>query len=221
MKYERDPDTIYRQSWTIVENETDLSPFLDDGLHKVVVRMVHACAMTDITPDIRFTQDFVSAAIEAIAKGAPILCDGMMTVSGISRRHLRRDDQIVPPRFDEATAQKAQKAQTTQSAMVVESWRSMLEGSFVVVGNAPTALFRLLEMIDEEKGKIKPAAIVGLPVGFVGAAESKQNLCNNPYHLPYITLLGRRGGSAMAAAATNALLLLAQKGAKFATDSGH
>lgn len=221
MKYERDPDTIYRQSWTIVENETDLSPFLDDGLHEVVVRMVHACAMTDITSDIRFTQDFVNAAVQAIAKGAPILCDSMMTVSGISRRHLRRNDQIVPPRFDEATVQKAKNAQTTQSAMVAESWWSMLAGSLVVIGNAPTALFHLLEMIAAEKGKIKPAAIVGFPVGFVGAAESKRNLCNNLYQLPYITLLGRRGGSAMAAAATNALLLLAKRDAKFAIDSEH
>ena len=207
MKYVTDPAAIYRQSWAILEREVDLSYFPDDGARDVVRRMVHACGMPDITSDIRVSDEFVGFAGQALASGAPILCDGQMTASGIKGR--LSQNRVFGPNYGEETARKARVAETTQAAVVVESWRPRLKGSVVVIGNAPTALFRLLEIIDESAGTLNPAAVIGLPVGFVGAAESKLALTNNQHQLQFITLLGRRGGSAMAAAAINALLIRA------------
>lgn len=208
MNYLRDPDAIYQQSWKTVEKEADLSSINDVGLREVVIRMIHACGMVEIADDIRYSDDFMTSACEAIHhQGASILCDGMMTVAGILQRHFPKNNRMIAPEFGQQTAADAKRARTTQSAIVAESWRPLLKGAMVVIGNSPTALFRLLEIIDEEEGRAKPAAIIGVPVGFVGAAESKQKLINNRHKIPFITVIGRRGGSAMAAAATNGLLL--------------
>lgn len=196
--YLRDPAEIYRRSFEIIRTEADFSGLPSDA-EPVATRIIHACGMPDIAANLRISPDFVRAAKAAIAAGKPILVDAEMVGQGIIDRHV----PIICTLNDPAARELGIAKGTTRSAAAVELWRDRLDGAIAVIGNAPTALFALLEMIDA--GAPKPAAIVGFPVGFVGAAESKDELHANPRGIPYATLLGRRGGSAMAAAAVNAL----------------
>jgi precorrin-8X/cobalt-precorrin-8 methylmutase len=200
--YIRDPAEIYRRSFATIRAETDLD-CVPPELRAVALRLIHACGMTDILADLRWSDDLPVAARSALAAGAPILTDARMVADGIIDRRLRADGRIVclidaPETTTMATAQA-----TTRSAAAVDLWAPRLAGAVVAIGNAPTALFRLLELLDA--GAPKPAAILAFPVGFVGAAESKAVLAADPRGVPFLTLLGRRGGSAMAAAAVNAL----------------
>ena len=196
--YLRDPAEIYRRSFEIIRAEADFSRLPPDA-EPVATRIIHACGMPEIAADLRISPDFASAAKSAIAAGKPVLVDAEMVGQGIIDRQLT----IICTLNDPAARELGIAKGTTRSAAAVELWRDRLDGAIAVIGNAPTALFALLEMIDA--GAPKPAAIVGFPVGFVGAAESKDELHANPRGVPYATLLGRRGGSAMAAAAVNAL----------------
>ena len=197
--YLRDPAAIYRRSFEIIRAETDFSSLPADA-EPIATRIIHACGMPEITPDLRISADFVSAAQAALANGKPVLVDAEMVRHGIIDKQLN----IICTLNDPKARDIGIASGNTRSAAAVELWRDHLAGSLVVIGNAPTALFALLEMIDA--GAPKPAAIVGFPVGFVGAAESKAELHANPRGIPYATLLGRRGGSAMAASAVNALM---------------
>jgi len=196
--YLKDPAAIYSHSFTLIRREVDLAP-IPRGLRPVALRLVHASGDPDLLKDLRWSDDAAVRAREAVAKGAPILVDSEMVAAGIQRgsrvRCLLNDRRV--PRL-------ARQLGTTRSAAAVELWRPDLAGAVVAIGNAPTALFHLLEMI--AAGAPRPAIILGFPVGFVGAAESKQALAESPLDLAYVTLLGRRGGSAMAAAAVNAFL---------------
>jgi precorrin-8X/cobalt-precorrin-8 methylmutase len=196
--YLRDPAAIYRRSFEIIRAEADFSGLPADA-EPVATRIIHACGMTEIAADLRISPDFVTAATSAIAAGKPVLVDAEMVGQGIIDRHLAIVCTLNDPKAREIGLARG----TTRSAAAVELWHEQLNGALVVIGNAPTALFALLELIDA--GAPRPAAIVGFPVGFVGAAESKEELHANPRGIPYATLLGRRGGSAMAAAAVNAL----------------
>ena len=199
--YVRDPAEIYRQSFATIEAEARLDG-LPEQLRAVARRMIHACGMTDLVDDLAWHGDPVAAARARIAGGAPILSDAQMVASGIIRGRFPKTE-IVCVIAEEAVAETARRLGTTRSAAAVELWRDRLEGAVVAIGNAPTALFRLLDLV--EAGGPQPAAIFGFPVGFVGAAESKQALIDAKLGIPYLTLRGRRGGSAMAAAAINAL----------------
>jgi precorrin-8X/cobalt-precorrin-8 methylmutase len=207
MDYVRDPDEIYRQSFAIVRAETDLSGVPDD-MADVVIRLVHACGMPEIVGDLRWSDGVAAAARTALAAGAPVICDAQMVADGVIAARLPAGNQVVSMIRLPNLARLAQEQGTTRSAAQVELWKPFLPGSIVAIGNAPTALFRLLEIIAEDPTR-KPAAILGFPVGFVGAAESKDALHdgadNGVHDVPYVTILGRRGGSAMAAAAVNAL----------------
>lgn len=196
--YLRDPQAIYARSFAMIRGEVDLSP-LPASAHAIALRIIHACGMTDVVADLRISADFSDAARDAIAAGKPILTDAEMLRHGIIAKELNVICTLNDPRAREIGV----ATKTTRSAAAVNLWRPHLQGAVVVIGNAPTALFALLEMIDE--GAAKPAAIAAFPVGFVGAAESKDELLSNPRGIPYATLLGRRGGSAMAAAVVNAL----------------
>jgi precorrin-8X/cobalt-precorrin-8 methylmutase len=200
--YEKDPAAIYRQSFSIVRSEAELS-HLPDGLKPVAVRLIHACGMTDLPQDLAWSEDVLSAAQDAFARAAPVFCDVEMVVHGVIRSRLPADCDVVCTLNDPAVPALAKDLGTTRSAAAVELWRDRLEGAIVAVGNAPTALFHLLEMI--AAGGPKPALVLGFPVGFVGAAESKEALISNPFKVPFLAVRGRRGGSAMAAAAVNAL----------------
>ncbi len=201
LAYERDAREIYRRSFELIAAEADL-PAVPEGLRPVAIRLMHACGMTDLAADLAYSEDIAAAARAALAAGAPVLCDSEMVAAGIMRRRL--DGNPVEVRLnDPRTAGVARSLGTTRSAAGVELWREHIEGAVVVIGNAPTALFHLLERLDE--GWPRPAAILAFPVGFVGAAESKAELAANPRGIPFLTLLGRRGGSAMAAAALNAV----------------
>lgn len=208
LAYERDPAAIYRQSFATVEAEADLSG-LPDSARPVAVRLIHACGMVEIAQDIICSENLVEKAVEALRSGAPVLCDCEMVRSGVIRRMLPADNDVIATIGDARVAGLAANLGNTRSAAAVELWRDHLEGAVVAVGNAPTALFHLLELLDE--GWPKPAAILGFPVGFVGAAESKAELAANPRGVPFITLSGRRGGSAIASAAVNALSALATR----------
>jgi precorrin-8X/cobalt-precorrin-8 methylmutase len=199
--YIRDGAEIYRTSFAIIRAEADLSRFKGNE-EKLVVRMIHACGMVDIADDIEISAKFAARASEALLRGAPILCDARMVAHGITRSRLPRDNAVICTLDDPGVAPQAAQSGTTRSAAALELWRSHLEGAIVAIGNAPTALFRLLEMLDQ--GAPHPAAIIGVPVGFVGAAESKQALAAQA-RVPFLVVRGRRGGSAMAAAAVNAL----------------
>ena len=201
MDYEKSPSAIYAQSFATVRAEADFSR-LPNGLHPAAIRLIHACGMVDIVDDLAFSPDVHVAADQAITAGAPILCDVEMVGAGIIRRYLSGNEVVVTLN-DPRTAGLAQTLGTTRSAAAVELWRDHIEGAVVAIGNAPTALFQLLEKLDE--GWPKPAAILAFPVGFVGAAESKAELAANPRGVPYLSLQGRRGGSAMASAAVNAM----------------
>jgi precorrin-8X/cobalt-precorrin-8 methylmutase len=196
MDYLRDPSAIYEKSFATIRSEADLSSIAPDA-HTVAIRIIHACGMIDTVNDLRISGAFVAAATKALAR--PILTDAEMVRHGVIDKKLK----IICTLNDTRAREIGIATKTTRSAAAVELWAPHLEGALVVIGNAPTALFRLLELIDG--GFPKPAAIAAFPVGFVGAAESKAELVANPRGIPYATILGRRGGSAMAAALVNAL----------------
>lgn len=200
--YVRDGAEIYRQSFATIRAEADLERF-DGVLERVVVRMIHACGMVDLVGDVAASGGFAAAAEQALRDGAPILCDTSMVASGVTRARLPADNDVVCTLSDPRVAALAEELGTTRSAAALELWRDRLAGSVVVVGNAPTALFRLLEML--EAGAPTPAAVIGVPVGFIGAAESKAALAEHPAAVDHLVVHGRRGGSAIAAAAVNAL----------------
>ncbi len=196
--YINDPAEIYRRSFEIIRAEADFSKLPPDA-EPIATRIVHACGMPEVTHDLRISEDFAKAAAGAIRAGKPILTDAEMVRHGIIGKSLN----VICTLNDRRARDIGLAAARTRSAAAVALWRPHLDGAIAVIGNAPTALFALLEMIDD--GAPKPAAIVGFPVGFVGAAESKDELHANPRGIAYATILGRKGGSAMAAAAINAL----------------
>jgi len=202
MDYIKDGATIYERSFATIRAEADLSS-IDPDLEKVVVRMIHAVGSTDLPKDIAYAKDVVAKGRAALEAGAPILCDGMMVANGITKKRLPNNNQVICTLHQNEVPARAREIGNTRTAAALDFWQSHIEGAVVVIGNAPTALFRLLELLDE--GWPKPAAILGLPVGFIGAAESKQELCANPRDVPFLTIHGRRGGSAMAVAALNAI----------------
>ncbi|GAA1204931.1 precorrin-8X methylmutase [Prauserella alba] len=199
--YIRDGAEIYRHSFATIREEADLA-VLPDDVATVAVRMIHTCGMPDLVDDLAYSLDFVDAGRRALEAGAPILCDANMIASGITRNRLPADNEVVCTLSDERVPRLAEQLNNTRSAAALELWRDRLPGSVVAIGNAPTALFRLLELINEGVGK--PAAIIGVPVGFVGAVESKDLLITRG-PAPHLAVRGRRGGSAMAVAAVNAL----------------
>ena len=202
MDWLHNPDEIYRRSFAIVRDEADLS-IVPDDMTDLAIRLVHACGMPEIIPDLRWSDGAAQAERNAISSGAPVLCDVQMVAEGIMAACLPTKHQIYSMIRLPSVAAIAEEQSTTRSAAQVELWKPLLKGSVVAIGNAPTALFRLLEVIAEEPAQ-KPAIILGFPVGFVGAAESKDALHEIDHGVPYLTLLGRRGGSAMASAAVNA-----------------
>jgi precorrin-8X/cobalt-precorrin-8 methylmutase len=199
--YLRDGPEIYRNSFSIIRSEADLARFQGHA-EKVAVRIIHASGMVEIASDIVMSDDFASKARAALVAGAPIFCDANMVAHGITRARLPANNDVICTLADPAVAGLAETLGTTRSAAALELWRPRLGGSVVAIGNAPTALFRLLDMLDN--GAPLPAAIIGIPVGFVGAAESKDAL-RAFGRCPYLIVEGRKGGSAMAAAAVNAL----------------
>jgi precorrin-8X/cobalt-precorrin-8 methylmutase len=202
-RYVRDPGEIYRRSFALIRAEARLD-HLPPDVAAVAVRLIHACGMVDIAADLAFTLDVTACAQAALAAGAPILCDATMVAAGVIRTRLPSDNEVLCTLQDARVAPLAQRLATTRSAAAVELWRDRLDGALVAIGNAPTALFHLIELL--EKGAPRPAAVLAFPVGFVGAAESKEALIASRLGVPYLTLRGRRGGSALAAAAVNALL---------------
>jgi precorrin-8X/cobalt-precorrin-8 methylmutase len=199
--YIRDGDEIYRRSFAIIRAEADLAGYTP-AEERVAVRVIHACGMVEIARDLVFHPEFAAAASEALKSGAPVLCDAKMVANGITRARLPAQNEIVCTLGDQAVPALAVKLGNTRTAAALELWRPVLKGSVVVIGNAPTALFRLLDMLEE--GAPCPAAIIGMPVGFVGAAESKDALVEFG-RVPYAVVRGRKGGSAMAVAALNAV----------------
>ncbi|KVM70916.1 precorrin-8X methylmutase [Burkholderia gladioli] len=202
LDYLRDGQEIYRQSFATIRSETDLSAIPTD-LEKLAVRVIHACGMVDIVADLRFSAGAGQAGRDALAAGAPILCDARMVAEGITRTRLPAANPVRCTLGEAEVPALAAQLGNTRSAAALELWRPWLAGSVVVIGNAPTALFHLLDMLDA--GAPKPALILGFPVGFIGAAESKAALAADSRGVPYVVVNGRRGGSAMAAAAVNAL----------------
>jgi precorrin-8X/cobalt-precorrin-8 methylmutase len=200
--YLQDGAAIYQRSFAIIRSEADLSGF-SAAESAVVVRMIHSCGLVEAAGHIVFGAGLVAAAREALHAGAPILCDAEMVAHGITRARLPKDNPVICTLRDSSVPDLAARLGTTRSAAALELWGDRLRGAVVAIGNAPTALFRLLEMIDA--GAPHPAAILGIPVGFVGAAESKDELLTNPRGIPFLVVRGRLGGSAMAAAAVNAL----------------
>jgi precorrin-8X/cobalt-precorrin-8 methylmutase len=200
--YLRDGTAIYRQSFAIIRAEADLARF-SDAEADVAVRMLHACGMVEIAKDIMFSEGVIPAARQALRAGAAIICDSEMVSHGVTRARLPANNAVICTLRDPTVPALAEKLGTTLSAAALELWRDRLEGAVVAIGNAPTSLYRLLELLDE--GTPHPAAILGIPVGFVGAAESKEALIANPRGVPFIAVRGRVGGSAMTAAAVNAL----------------
>ena len=198
--YVRDGAEIYRRSFAIIRAEADLGRFPDD-VARVVVRMIHACGMTDLPADVGYSDGVVRAARAALLGGAPVLCDAQMVASGITRRRLPAGNDVVCTLDDPAVPGLAKRLGTTRSAAALDLWGPRLSGAVVAIGNAPTALFRLLELVADGAGK--PAAVLGIPVGFVGAAESKQALASSG--LEYLAVHGRRVGSAVTVAAVNAV----------------
>ncbi|MFF3684451.1 precorrin-8X methylmutase [Streptomyces sp. NPDC002187] len=201
-EYEKDGAEIYRRSFATIRAEADLAG-LPAEVSQVAVRMIHACGMVDLVRDLAHSPDVVIRARQALRAGAPILCDAQMVASGVTRKRLPADNDVICTLSDPSVPALAAQMGTTRSAAALELWRDRLEGSVVAVGNAPTALFRLLEMIED--GAPRPAAVIGMPVGFIGAAESKDALAAHPLGLEHLVVRGRRGGSAMAAAAVNAI----------------
>ncbi len=202
MNYLKDPAAIYEKSFQTIRSEVDLASVPED-VQPLAVRLIHACGMTDLLDDLRYSDDVVRKTREALVDGAKIITDCEMAAAGIIRRMLPASNQIICTLNDPQTPLLAAKHETTRSAAAVQLWEKHLNGAVVVIGNAPTTLFALLERLDVASER--PAAILGFPVGFVGAAESKDALHADPRGVPYATLLGRRGGSAMAGAAVNAI----------------
>lgn len=200
--YIRDGAEIYRRSFATIRAEADLAGLPDD-VARVAVRMIHACGMVDLVADLAWSPGVVAAGRAALRSGAPVLCDATMVASGVTRARLPARNDVVCTLGDSRVPELARKLGTTRSAAALELWRDRLDGAVVAVGNAPTALFRLLELLRE--GAARPAAVLGVPVGFVGAAESKQALAEYGGGLEYLVVNGRRGGSALAAAAVNAI----------------
>lgn len=202
LDYIRDGAEIYRQSFATIRAEADLAAVPAD-LEKLAVRLIHACGMVDVVSDLRFSPGAGLAGRRALAAGAPVLCDARMVAEGITRARLPAANRVICTLADASVPERARALGNTRSAAALELWRPDLEGAIVAIGNAPTALFHLLDMLDA--GAPRPALILGFPVGFIGAAESKAMLAADSRGIPYVALLGRRGGSAMAAAAVNAL----------------
>ncbi|MFF7707708.1 precorrin-8X methylmutase [Pseudomonas sp. NPDC007930] len=200
--YIRDGQEIYRNSFATIRAEARLERIPAD-LEKLAVRVIHACGMVDVVDDLAFSEGAGHAGRKALLAGAPILCDAHMVASGITAARLPANNPVLCTLRDERVPALAKAQGNTRSAVALEYWREHLEGSVVVIGNAPTALFYLLEMLDA--GAPKPALILGFPVGFIGAAESKAMLAADSRGVPFVVVHGRRGGSAMAAAAVNAL----------------
>jgi precorrin-8X/cobalt-precorrin-8 methylmutase len=202
MEYIKNGEEIYRKSFAIIRAETNWKNLPDD-LASVAVRLIHSCGMTDITEDLEASPDAVKIGRNALAGGAAILCDSQMVANGITKARLPKNNPIICTLNHLEVTELARQINNTRSAAALELWRPHLAGAVVAIGNAPTALFHLLELLDQNVAK--PALILGFPVGFVGAAESKTELATNSRGVPFITLHGRRGGSAIAAAAVNAL----------------
>ena len=198
--YEKDAAAIYRWSFAIIRSEADLARFSPIE-ERIAVRVIHACGMVEAAADLVFSADAAEAARDALRAGAPIFCDARMVAEGVTRARLAKNNDVICTLSDPSTPELAAKFRTTRTAAAIELWLPRLGGSVVAIGNAPTALFRLLEAISG--GTPRPAAIIGMPVGFVGAAESKEALIESG--LSAIVMRGRKGGSAMAAAAVNAL----------------
>jgi precorrin-8X/cobalt-precorrin-8 methylmutase len=202
LDYIRDGNAIYDKSFAMIRAEADLSQVPED-LEKVVVRLIHACGMTDLVQDFVASKGAGAIGRAVIANGAPILCDAQMVANGITRSRLGSHNAVICTLNDPTVPALAKQIGNTRSAAAIDLWLPQLAGAVVAIGNAPTTLFRLLELLDE--GAPKPALILGFPVGFVGAAESKAELVANSRGVPFMTVLGRRGGSAIAVAAVNAL----------------
>jgi precorrin-8X/cobalt-precorrin-8 methylmutase len=199
----REPEAIYRASFERIRREAALDP-LPPAICPLAVRLIHACGMSDIVGDLAWTDGAVAAGRHALCDGAPVLVDAEMVAAGIPRRRLPAGNRVVCTLHADEVAGLARELATTRSAAAVELWREHLDGAVVAIGNAPTALFRLLEMLLD--GAPRPALILAFPVGFIGAAEAKEALIAHGEGLEWVTLRGRRGGSALAAAAVNALL---------------
>lgn len=200
--YEKDPAAIYAASFATVRSEARLERFAP-AMQPLVTRLIHACGMVEIADRLAFSPNVVAAGQAALAGGAAVLCDCEMVAAGVIRRHLPAVNPVLVTLNDPCVPDLAARIGNTRSAAAVELWRDHLAGAVVAIGNAPTALFHLLELLDA--GWPKPALILGFPVGFVGAAESKAELAADPRGVPFVALKGRRGGSAMASAAVNAL----------------
>lgn len=202
LDYIRDAAEIYRQSFATIRDEADLSRFPDD-VARVVVRLIHTCGQVDVADHVAYSDDVVAKAHAALVAGAPVLCDSSMVAAGITKSRLPAGNDVVSLVADERAPELAERLGSTRSAAGVDLWADRLGGAVVAIGNAPTALFRLLELLDD--GAPTPAAILGGPVGFVGSAQSKQELIERPRGMSYLVVTGRRGGSAMAAAAVNSI----------------
>ena len=200
--YLRDGTAIYERSFAIIRAEADLARFSPEQA-EIAVRMIHACGVVELAPQIVMARDLVGAARRALSAGAPILCDSEMVARGITRARLPARNEVICALNDPRVPGLASKLATTRSAAALDLWIERLAGAVVAIGNAPTALFRLLDLLDA--GAPKPAVIIGIPVGFVGAAELKEALADNSRGVPFLTVRGRMGGSAMTAAAVNAL----------------
>ncbi|BBX61847.1 precorrin-8X methylmutase [Mycobacterium saskatchewanense] len=202
LDYIRDAAEIYRQSFAAIRAEADLARFPED-VARVVVRLIHTCGQVDVAEHVAYTDDVVARAGAALRAGAPVLCDSSMVAAGITAARLPADNEVVSLVADPRAPEQAALRQTTRSAAAVDLWADRLPGGVLAIGNAPTALFRVLELLDD--GVAPPAAVLGGPVGFVGSAQSKQELIDRPRGMSYLVVRGRRGGSAMAAAAVNAI----------------
>ncbi|MCS6958859.1 MAG: precorrin-8X methylmutase [Pseudanabaenaceae cyanobacterium SKYGB_i_bin29] len=204
MDYLRDGAEIYRRSFATIRAETDLS-HLPPALEPIVVRLIHSCGMPDIVQDLAYGGDVATIGKQALQGGSPILCDSEMVAQGINKAFLPAQNQVICTLHHPRVPELAKRLGNTRSAVAVDLWREYVAGSVIAIGNAPTALFRLLELL--AVGYPRPAVILGFPVGFVGAAEAKQALAENPWGIPFLTLHGRRGGSSLAVAAVNGLAL--------------
>jgi len=202
LDYIRDAAEIYRQSFATIRDEADLSRFPDD-VARVVVRLIHTCGQVDVADHVAYSDDVVAKAHAALVAGAPVLCDSSMVAAGITKSRLPAGNDVVSLVADERAPELAERLGSTRSAAGVDLWADRLGGAVVAIGNAPTALFRLLELLDD--GAPTPAAVLGGPVGFVGSTQSKQELIQRPRGMSYLVVTGRRGGSAMAAAAVNSI----------------
>lgn len=205
LNYIREPSKIYEDSFATVKKLAPLKDFSPEA-RPLITRLIHACGMPDITDDLALSDGLIDTAQTALKNGAPILCDCEMTAAGIIKRKLPKQNQIIVTLNDAAVPALAKKIQNTRSAAATQLWSPHIGGAIIAIGNAPTALFHLLELLDANFFTEQPACILGFPVGFVGAAESKIELAKNPRGAEFITLHGRRGGTALAAAAVNGLV---------------